>query len=92
MTRSTQICQSEAERRTAQEALGIGVQSCVHRYPPIMIDVTRRVMTNVRLGVNPGLGPLNTFNHMRSGIPRAEKVERSVAATYRNLPAMKGRT
>ena len=33
-------------------------------YPLVLIDVTRRVGTNVPLGVKPGLGPSNVFSHM----------------------------
>lgn len=35
------------------------------------MDVSRRVLTNLESGVNPGTGPMNTISHLRS-YPTAE--------------------
>ena len=51
---------------TEKEALEIGMEAYVYFYSLITMDVTRRVMCNVPPGVKPGMGPENTFSHMRS--------------------------
>ena len=43
-------------------------------YPLIIMDLTRRQMCNVPPGVTPGMGPENTFSHMRSYPPADLKV------------------
>ncbi len=56
---------------TVQEAYEIGMEAYVYFYPLVTMDVTRRVMTNVPAGVKPGLGPMDTFQHLRT-FPSAE--------------------
>ncbi len=51
---------------TEQEAYEIGVEAYVYLHPLIMMDVSRRVATNLSAGVKPGMGPKNIFHHMRS--------------------------
>jgi len=53
---------SEQTEQIAQEAY-------VFLYPLVLMDVTRRVGTNVPLGVKPGLGPPNVFSHMTAFPP-----------------------
>jgi hypothetical protein len=48
-----------------QEALEIGVEAYHFFYPLVLMDVTRRQMTNVEAGTVPGSGPMNTFGHFR---------------------------
>ncbi len=51
---------------TPQQALDLGIEAYVYLYPLVTMDVTRRVMTNVPPGRVPGMGPVNTFHHMRA--------------------------
>src|SRR5262245_4284590 len=50
-----------------QEAHTIGVEAYLYFYPLLTMDLTRRQMTNVPAGNEPGFGfgPLNTFHNVR---------------------------
>ena len=52
-----------------KEALEIGIEAYVYFYSLITMDVTRRLMCNVPPGAKPGMGPENTFSHMRAYPP-----------------------
>jgi hypothetical protein len=53
---------------TEQEALEIGIEAYRYFYPLVLMDVTRRQMTNAESGRMPGFAPMNAFGHMR-GLP-----------------------
>ena len=47
----------------------IAVEAYVYLYPLVMMDVTRRQMTNTEAGERVGFGPMNAFTHMRAFPP-----------------------
>ena len=47
-----------------QEAHAIAADAYLYLYPLVTMDLTRRQMTNVPAGKEPGFGPLNTFNNI----------------------------
>lgn len=51
---------------TEHEAFEIGKEAFVYFYPMITMDVTRKLTCNVAPGMKPGMGPENTFSHMRT--------------------------
>lgn len=55
-----------ADAMTAQEAREIGVEAYLYLYPLVVMDATRRRMTNVKPGTEPGSGPMNTLCHFRA--------------------------
>lgn len=54
-----------------QEVQEIASEAFLYLYPLVMMDTTRRQMTNIEGGERPGFGPMNAFSHMRA-FPPAE--------------------
>ena len=53
----------------AEEAREIGAEAFIYLYPLVMMDATRRQMTNSDAGQRPGFGPMNAFSHLRAVPP-----------------------
>ena len=51
---------------TEQEAYEIGVEAYTYFYSLVLMDATRRQMTNVEAGKVIGRGPMNAFTHVRT--------------------------
>ncbi len=58
-----------AEEVQNSAAYAIGVDAYTYLYPLVLMDLTRRQMTNEEPGTTPGHSPLNTFAHFRAFPP-----------------------
>ena len=47
----------------------IAVEAYIYLYPMVMMDVTRRQMTNIEADERVGFGPMNAFTHVRAFPP-----------------------
>lgn len=56
---------SQAAELSEQEAADLAIEAYTYFFPMVLMDITRKVMTNVPAGIKPGAGPANTFSHMR---------------------------
>jgi hypothetical protein len=65
---------AQARPISEQEAHGLGVDAYLYLYPLVIMDLTRRQMTNVPAGKQPGFGPPNTFNNLPEYPPANLKV------------------
>jgi hypothetical protein len=56
-------------KETEQEIQAIATEAYVYLYPLVLMDVTRRVMTNAEPKPNSPTGPMNMFHHLRAFPP-----------------------
>jgi len=54
---------------TAEEAYEIGVEAYIYLYPLVLMDVTRRVMTNVPPGLKDAAGAMGVLANSRTFPP-----------------------
>jgi hypothetical protein len=47
------------------EVHDVGINAYIYLYPLVTMDATRRQATNIEPGKRPGIGPVNTFSHIR---------------------------
>ena len=65
------VSAASAVRVAADEAQQIGVEAYVYLFPLVLMEITRRQMTNAPAGIRLGFGPMGTFAHARE-FPPAE--------------------
>ncbi len=58
-----------AQSASPEEAQAIALDAYIYLYPLIMMDVSRRQMTNIEAGKMIGRGPMNTFSNIRTFPP-----------------------
>jgi hypothetical protein len=58
-----------AQSASPEEAQAIAMEAYIYLYPLIMMDVSRRQMTNIEAGKMIGRGPMNTFASIRTFPP-----------------------
>src|SRR5262249_26075009 len=56
------------------EARAIAVEAYLYLYPLVTMDVTRKQLTNIEAGREPGRGPMNLLNHFPTFPPADLKV------------------
>lgn len=47
-----------------QDILAIGIEAYHYFYPLVLMDITRRVLSNYAPDAKPGMGLMNSFHHM----------------------------
>jgi hypothetical protein len=65
----TAVPQGRAADLSPDEIRQIAAEAYVYLYPLVLMDITRRISTNVDAGAKPGFGPMNAFTHMRAFPP-----------------------
>ncbi len=55
-----------AEKISSEEAATIAQEAYVYLYPLVLMDITRRQLTNIEAGKMVGRGPMNAFTHIRT--------------------------
>ena len=65
----TAVPQGRAADLSPDEIRQIAAEAYVYVYPLVLMDITRRISTNVDAGAKPGFGPMNAFTPMRTLFP-----------------------
>ena len=60
---------AETDEKLDPQGRQIAMEAYIYLYPLVIMDLTRRQMTNIEPGERVGFGPMNTFTHMRAFPP-----------------------
>src|SRR5262249_51261169 len=68
------VALAQATSTSEQEAHAIGVDAYLYFYPLVTMDLTRKQMTNIAAGKEPGFGPPNMFNNVQAYPTASDRV------------------
>jgi hypothetical protein len=74
MKGNEQLSTLQTATPTPEDAYEIGIEAYLYFYPLVLMDITRRQLTNIEPGKMVGRGPMNAFSHVRA-YPTAEFME-----------------
>jgi len=74
IAREPAVSRAGASSLSAEAAREIAIDAYLYFYPLVSMEITRRQMTNIGPGKEPGKGPMNTFVHMSAYPPGDFKV------------------
>jgi hypothetical protein len=71
---TTATAQTTSAPITEQQAQAIAIDAYVYFYPLVTMDLTRKQLTNLAPGKEPGRGPMNMFNNVSTYPPANDRV------------------
>jgi hypothetical protein len=64
-----QMATTQADNASGDDRVRIAEDAYLFGFPLVLMEATRRIVSNVPAGQKPGFGPMNWFNHMRAFPP-----------------------
>ena len=60
---------TQVDNAAGDDRVRIAEDAYLFGFPPVLMETTRRIISNVPAGRQPGFGPMNWFTHMRAFPP-----------------------
>ena len=57
---------TQVDDDAGDDRVRIAEDACLFGFPLVLMETTRRIISNVPAGRKPGFGPMNWFTHMRA--------------------------